>query len=171
MPVPPTIDRGVLRTYLADHLTGATAGLGRATRMAEVYADSEIGPELRRLADEIQEEHDHVESLIDRLDLRQPRVLRLAAKAAEVVARLKPGGRGPYPSPMTPMLEVELLRGAVNAKVGMWEALAHYADELGLDRADYERRTAAVDQQVATLQTLHTQLVPDALRPGQAGVL
>lgn len=171
MSVPETIDRDVLRAYLSDHLTGATAGLGRAQQMAEAYADSEIGPDLKRVADEIDEEYDHLEKLLDRLDLRQPTLLKAAAGAAEVVGRLKPGGRGAKSSPMTPLLELELLRGAVNAKVGMWEVLTHYAAELGLDPAEYERRTAAVDGQIATLEKLHAQVIPNALRPGEKGVL
>ncbi|WP_232549557.1 hypothetical protein [Propioniciclava soli] len=171
MPVPDSIDRFVLQRYLSDHLTGATAGLGRFQRMAKAYGDSEIGAEITQLAEEIQEDHDHAQQLIGRLGLNQPRIMRALAGAAEVVGRLKPNGRGPFASPMTPLLELELLRGAVNAKQGLWETLEHYADELGLDPAEYRRRVHNAEDQFSRLKELHARLVPDALRPGQAGVL
>ncbi|HHU39321.1 MAG TPA: hypothetical protein GXZ45_08605 [Propionibacterium sp.] len=166
MPVPASIDRRVLRTYLADHLTGATAGRARAQKMKQWYGDTEIGPELARVADEIDEEHRHLASVIDRLGLRQPFVLRAVARAGEAVGRLKTNGRGLMRSPMTPLLEIELLRGAVNAKQGLWETLAGYAAELGLDASEYRRRADAVDRQVDVLERLHAQVRGDALRPG-----
>ena len=33
-------------------------------------------------------------------------------------------------SPMTPLLEIELLRGAVNAKQGLWQTLADCGEAL-----------------------------------------
>lgn len=166
MSVPPTIDRAVLRTYLADHLTGATAGRGRALKMSEWYADTPIGPELQRVAREIDEEYRHLEGLIDRLGLRQPVVLRGLARVGEVAGRLKTNGRGLMRSPMTPLLEVELLRGAVSAKQGLWETLAGHADELGLDADDLRRRAEQAATQRETLERLHAHVRPDALRPG-----
>jgi UDP-glucose 4-epimerase len=66
---------------------------------------------------------------------------------------------------MTPLLEVELLRAAVNGKQGMWQLLADHADELGLDAADYLRRSADADRQQETLERLHAEIRPEALRP------
>jgi hypothetical protein len=66
---------------------------------------------------------------------------------------------------MTPLLELELLRAAVNGKQGLWQVLAEYAEELGLDAADYVRRTADAERQEETLERLHAEIRPDALRP------
>ena len=46
----------MLALYLSDHLTGATAGLGRSQRMARDFADTELGPDLARVARDIAEE-------------------------------------------------------------------------------------------------------------------
>lgn len=167
MSIPDTIDRSVLQSYLGDHVTGAAGGRARALKMAEWYADTPIGSRLRELADQIDEDQTHLEQLIERLGLQQRRPLRLVARAGEVVGRLKPNGRGPFASPVTPLLEIELLRGAVSAKQGLWETLAHYAPELGLDAAEYRERSRAAEEQRAVLTQMHDDLRDTALRPGQ----
>ena len=65
-----------------------------------------------------------VPSSIDR------RVLRAVARAGDAAGRLKTNGRGLMRSPMTPLLEIELLRGAVNAKQGLWQTLADCGEAL-----------------------------------------
>ena len=54
--LPAHLERDVLALYLSDHLTGATAGLGRSQRMARDFADTELGPDLARVARDIAEE-------------------------------------------------------------------------------------------------------------------
>ena len=163
--VPATVDRRILQTYLSDHLTGAAAGRARARKMSEWYADREIGPALAEFADELDEEHRHLGELIDALDLRRGLPLQALARVGELLGRAKTNGRVLTRSPMTPLLEVELLRAAVNGKQGLWQVLAEYADELGLDAADYVRLAAAADRQQETLERLHAELRPEALRP------
>src|SRR5690625_7767306 len=46
--VPPHLERDILGLYLSDHLTGSTAGLERAERMASAYADTDFGQEIGR---------------------------------------------------------------------------------------------------------------------------
>lgn len=167
MEIPSTIDRTLLQTYLSDHLTGATGGRNRIRDMAKRYAGSDVGPDLARVAEEITEEHEHLEDLIDRLGLGQPLPKKALAALAELAGRLKPNGRLLSGSPMTPLLEIELMRSAVNGKQGLWETLAVYAKELGLDPALYRRLAKRAGQQSRTLETLHATVRKDGLRPGQ----
>ena len=44
----------MLRTYLQDHHAGSTAGLELARRAAGSNSESDYGPELSRIADEIE---------------------------------------------------------------------------------------------------------------------
>lgn len=164
--VPATVDRRILQTYLSDHLTGAAAGRARARKMSEWYADREIGPALAEFARELDEEHRHLGELIDALDLRRGLPLQALARVGELLGRAKTNGRVLTGSPMTPLLEIELLRAAVNGKQGLWQVLAEYSDELGLDAADYVRLAAAADRQQETLERLHAEVRPEALRPG-----
>jgi len=167
MQIPETIDRSLLQTYLADHLTGATGGRNRIRNMAERYADSDVGPDLARVAEEITEEHEHLSDLIDRLGLAQPLPKKALAALAELAGRLKANGRILTGSPMTPLLEIELMRSAVNGKQGLWETLAVYAKELGLDAAFYRRLAKRAGQQSRTLESLHAMVREDGLRPGE----
>jgi hypothetical protein len=163
--VPPSVDRRILQSYLSDHLTGAAGGRARALKMSEWYADLEIGPELAEVARELDEEHGHLGELIDALDLRRGLPLQALARVGELVGRAKTNGRVLTRSPMTPLLELELLRAGVNGKQGLWQVLAEYAEELGLDPAEYVRRTGNAERQAKTLERLHAEIRPQALRP------
>lgn len=167
MAIPTTIDRTLLQTYLSDHLTGATAGRARSRKMSQWYASSPLSPDLTRVADEIEEEHGRLESLIDDLGLTQPLPKVILARVGEAVGRLKPNGRLFSGSPMTPLLELELLRSAVNGKQGLWETLVEYADELGLEAREFEKLARRADEQATVLESLHAEIRGEALRPGE----
>ncbi|MDO5501994.1 MAG: hypothetical protein Q4G67_02360 [Actinomycetia bacterium] len=166
MAIPQSIDRTLLQTYLADHLTGASAGRARVTKMSEWYADSSLGPDLTRIAEQIEEEYHRLEDLIDELGLRQSYPKMALARLGELAGRLKANGRVFTGSPMTPLLELELMRSAVNGKQGLWEALAEYADELGLDAEELESLAERAGEQSEILTRLHAEVRGDALRPG-----
>ena len=166
MTIPETIDRTLLRTYLADHLTGATGVRARALKMAQWYASDDIGPELARVAAELDAEQEQLKELIDRLGLAQPLPKQVLARVGEFAGRLKVNGRLLTGSPMTPLLELELLRGAVNGKQGLWETLVVYAPELGLDPQRYRDLAEQARAQERTLEVLHGRVRSDALRPG-----
>ena len=121
----------MMALYLSDHLTGATDGLGRSQRMARDFADTDLGPDLERVARDIAEERQCLAALIDSLHLRRRPHRQAAAAVAEKIGRLKLNERLTDP-PMTPGLEVELLRSAVVGKLGGWETLAALAPDLGL---------------------------------------
>lgn len=165
MTIPRSIDRRMIQSYLGDHLSGATAGRARAHKMAEWYGDTELGEDLNRIAEELDEEHEHLADLIDQLGLHQPLPMRLLARAGELIGRVKPNGRILSSTPTTPVLELELFRGAVNAKQGLWEVLATHSDQLGLDRARYDRLTQNADEQARVLTNLHATIRDRAFRP------
>ena len=153
-----SIDRRRLQSYLGDHLTGADAGRARALKMKEWYADDELGPEMARVADEIDEDHAHLDRLIGRLGLRQPLPFRAAARLGEIAGRLKPNGRLLGSTPLTPLLELELLRSAVAGKQGLWETLEANAILLGLDPQEYARLAGRAERQQKALVKLHAGL-------------
>jgi UDP-glucose 4-epimerase len=167
MTIPDTIDRTLLQTYLSDHLAGATGGRNRIRDMARRYARSDLGPDLARVAEQLEDEHDHLDDLIDRLGLGQPLPKKALAALAELAGRLKANGRVLVGSPMTPLLEIEVMRSAVSGKQGLWETLALYAKELGLDATFYRRMAKQAGEQSKTFAALHAQVRADALRPGE----
>lgn len=163
--VPADLERDILGLYLSDHLTGATAGVARLERMAKAYADTHMGADLARIARETRDERRFLRDLLSTLEFRRRRHRQAAAWVAERVGRLKTNGR-PLGSPMTPVLEIELMRSAIMGKLGGWETLAELAPELGLPREQFQRLAARAREQADTLTRLHAHIVPVAFRAG-----
>ncbi len=164
--VPRHLERDILGLYLSDHLTGATAGLERAERMAPAYADTDFGEELERVALEIREERELLKELIDSLELRRRPYRQAAAWVAEKAGRLKlderPGG-----SPMTPLLESELMRSAVMGKLGLWQVLAELSDDLGLPTPLFEALAQQARDQARTYERVHQHIIGEVFRAGR----
>lgn len=156
------MDRELMGLYLADHLTGATGGLGRLEQMCEEYTDLPIHADLVRTRDELREEITRLRQVVDRLGTRPRRVRQAAAWVGEKAGRLKLNRRVLRRSPMTPLLELELLRGAVMGKQGLWQVLEEYAEPLGLDPTEFAERARLADEQRERLAALHAALRPTA---------
>jgi hypothetical protein len=148
------LDRVLLQTYLGDHLAGATGGSARFGRMADAYADTPLGPALRRIADEVTDEREWLRETSYRLGVSPSVLKRVGIAVTERVGRLKPNGRLSRPSPLSAVIELDVMRGAVSAKRGLWETLDIWADELELDREQLRRLLAQADEQIATLTRL-----------------
>lgn len=148
------IDRVLLQSYLSDHLAGAEGGSARFARMADAYADTPLGPALARIAEDVADERDWLRDTAERLDVRPSTVKRVGAAVAERAGRLKPNGRLTHPSPLTAVLELDLMRSAVVGKRGIWETLEIWADELALDPERLRHLVARADEQTETLTRL-----------------
>ncbi len=148
------LDRVLLQTYLGDHLAGAVGGSARFGRMAEAYADTPLGPALARIHREVTDEREWLQETAYRLDVRPSLVKRLGIATTERLGRFKPNGRLSHPSPLTAVIELDLMRGAVTAKRGLWETLHVWSPELGLDPERLARLIAQADDQIRTLTRL-----------------
>lgn len=148
------LDRSLLQTYLGDHLAGATGGSARFVRMADAYARTPLGPELARIAREVVDEREWLRETAYRLDARPSALKRLGVAVAERAGRLKPNGRLTTPSPLSAVIELDLMRAAVVGKRGLWETLDAWADELGLAGEQLARLLAQADEQAQTLTRL-----------------
>lgn len=162
--LPEEMSQGLLEHYLSDHLTGATAGANRIQRMADDFIDTPVYAQLGELAEQISAERDFLEQLIDDLGLEHKPYRQAVAWVGERVGRLKNNGRILKRSPMTMLLETELLRGAVNAKRGGWESLREHADALRLDESVFDQLVEAAERQSDMLDEVHAYARPRALR-------
>ncbi|MBK0419030.1 NAD-dependent epimerase/dehydratase family protein [Leucobacter sp. CSA1] len=149
------ISRDLLGLYLSDHLTGATAGAERMERMADDFVDTPVFARLSELAEQIRLERAFLRELIGDLDLRQRPYRQAASWAAERLGRLKGNGRLLSRSPLTLVLEAELMRSAVMGKLGVWQTLEDNAEDLGLDPAVFAELSESARSQIATLDTVH----------------
>lgn len=154
-----------LGTYLNDHLAGSVAGAERFERLASALRSSPVGPDVRRVAQEVAQERDELRELIETLGLRpQNRVKQAAAWVGEHVARIK-ASRGTLRRHRTDtLLEVELLRSALVGKLGVWQVLEDLGDGLGYDPVRMGRLRARTLEQVATMDEVHAVVRAKVLR-------
>jgi hypothetical protein len=153
--IPGSIDDKLLGLYLSDHLTGATAGVSRIGRMAEAFADTPFAAELAQLSAALRRERELLHGLIHDLGVRQRPHRQAAAWLAERAGRLKLNGRIVRRSPLTLVLEAELMRSAVMGKLGGWETLQELAPDLRLDPATFAALAADARSQIETLSRVH----------------
>lgn len=149
------VDAGLLGLYLADHASGATAGQNRIERMAADFADTPVFPQLSKLAADIGAERALLERIIRELGLRPRAYRRALLWVGERVGRLKLNRRVADRSPMTLILETELMRSAIAGKVGGWQTLHDNADALGVDAGTFRELIDAVGKQRALLDEVH----------------
>ena len=162
--IPDSIDAKLLGLYLSDHLTGATAGVSRIKRMTEAYADTPVAADIARVSAEIDRERALLQNLIRDLGVRQRPHRQAAAWLAEHAGRLKLNGRVVRRSPMTMVLETELMRGAVLGKLGGWQTLEELAPDLGLDPATFQKLADDARGQVDALGRVHDHASRNAFR-------
>lgn len=162
------VDRDLLGLYLSDHLTGATAGVERIERMAEAYADSPVFAPLSSLAEEIRSERELLRRIIRRLGLAQLPHRQALSWAGERAARLKSNGTLFSRSPMTLVLETELMRSAVVGKRGGWQTLEANAHLLDLDPQIFSELSEKVDVQLSVLDAVHAHARERAFRTDRA---
>ncbi len=162
--IPGSIDAKLLGLYLSDHLTGATGGQARIERMAEAFADTPVSADISRVSAEIGQERDFLQRLIHDLGVRQRPHRQAAAWLVERAGRLKLNGRIVRRSPMTMVLESELMRAAILAKLGGWQTLEELAPDLGLDRATFVKLGDEARSQIEALSRVHEHARRNAFR-------
>lgn len=160
----PSEDRELLGIYLDDHLAGATAGAHRMQRMPDDFVDTPYFAPLSELAMEIERERARLAALIAALDLPRRPLRQAASWAGERVGRLKGNGAVVSRSPLTPLLETELMRSAIVGKLGLWETLADNGESWGLRAHEFEDLAARAHSQLDTLDAVHAYLRTRALR-------
>ncbi|KQY43974.1 hypothetical protein [Cellulomonas sp. Root137] len=148
------VDPRLLRIYLSDHVAGATGAIARSRRMARAYDSTPLGGPIGSFAEELEGERVLLLELSESLGLRLSRWKSVGAAAGERVGRLKPNGRLTSASPLSALLELELLRGGVNAKRGLWDSLASWSGALGLERARFEELDRRGLAQIELLEQL-----------------
>jgi hypothetical protein len=150
----------MLRTYLQDHHAGATAGLELARRAAGSNSDSEYGPELSRLAEEIAEDREALEGVMDELGVGPSRVKDTAAWTAEKMGRLKPNNSLLSYSPLSRVVELEGLLIGVTGKLALWQSLRAAGGDL--DGFDFAALSERAQDQRGRLERLRERAAAEA---------
>jgi nucleoside-diphosphate-sugar epimerase len=165
--IPDSLDRQLLGLYLSDHFTGATAGLERMELMVRNYGDTPFHAELAEAAEQLRGERELYRDLLDRLGVPRRPHRQAAAWLGERAGRLKLNGRIARRSPMSAALDAEFMRGAVAAKIGGWQALREYADDMGLDPGQLDALVDRAHGQIEMLERFHAHARERAFRKGR----
>lgn len=152
-----------LETYLQDHHAGSTAGVAAFTRVAAHHGDEQVRRRVAALAAEVQADQDALDRLMDRLGVAPSAVKEAGGWLAEKLSRLKPNDHVVSRSPLSDVLELELLVDAVNAKGLMWKGLLQL-DDPRFDHEELRRLADRADAQRDELEQLrlsHMNLLAD----------
>lgn len=152
-----------LAIYLNDHLAAATLTVELARRLrTSNQGDPEMGEPLARICAEVEEDRATLERLVDHLEVGRDQVKPVLAKVAERLGRLKLNGRLLGYSPLSRVLELEVLSGLVGGKMQLWNALEQSFGE-GLEGFDFHALAARADNQGRRLEDLHLAAARRAL--------
>jgi len=161
------LDRKLLGTYLNDHLAGSTVGMELARRARGSNEGSEYGDVLAKVAREIEEDRDALERLMGSLGVKRDRAKVAAAWTGEKLGRLKPNGRLLSYSPLSRLIELEMLALGITGKLSLWEALAEVADQDSrIDQAQLKELSARAERQRAEVWKLRQRAAREALSAG-----
>jgi hypothetical protein len=152
-----------LGIYLNDHLAGATVGLELARRTAAAHRGSQTGDTLTRFAAEVAADRAALRTMMAALGVPARQYKTYAAWVAEKLGRLKLNGSVWSRSPLSSVVELELLRLGVEAKAAGWRTLAQLADrDTRLDKTQLTQLLARAQQQSRTLEELRMHAVAEA---------
>lgn len=158
----------LLEIYLNDHLAGATAGVELARRLRSSNRDEpELGPPLAELCAEIEADRETLRKVMERLEIRRSCVKPVAAWAGEKLGRLKLNGRLRGYSPLSRLLELEVLAIGIAGKARMWRTLDQAVDE-SVDGIGFGQLAERADGQRARVEELHRIAAERAF--GRAGI-
>ncbi|WP_445529676.1 hypothetical protein [Streptomyces cyslabdanicus] len=117
----------LLGIYLNDHLAGATAGTERSRHLAMATRGSEIGDAMAPIAAEMAEDRRSLLEIMRALHIPVRRYKVYAGRLGERAARLKSNGGLVRRSPLSTLLELELLQSGIRGKACAWEVLRSLA--------------------------------------------
>ena len=144
-----------LAIYLNDHLAGAAGGLELARRLrASNAGDPEMGEPLARICAEIEADRETLARLAERLGIRRDPVKPALARLAERLGRLKPNGHLRGYSPLSRVLELEILASGIGGKLQLWNALEEAFGD-SLEGLDFHALAERADRQGRDVEDLH----------------
>ncbi|HYG97416.1 MAG TPA: hypothetical protein VD741_09960 [Solirubrobacterales bacterium] len=152
-----------LAIYLNDHLAGATLGVELARRLrSSNRGDPEMGEPLAKICAEIEEDREALIRLMERLGVDRNPIKPALARVAERLGRLKLNGRLRGYSPLSRVLELEVLAAGIGGKIQLWNALEQSFGET-LDGFDFHALAERADRQGQQVEDLHLAAAQRAL--------
>ncbi len=160
----PSADHLKLRAiYLNDHFAGATAGVELARRLAGAQRETSSYDTLKRIEAEIAEDRETLRQIMSDLDVSIRQYKSAATWLGEKIGRLKLNGRLLGRSPLSTLIELELLRLGVEGKAAAWRTLRAMNGDSRLDKAQLDELLRRAQAQIDTLEQLRVGAAAEAL--------
>jgi hypothetical protein len=145
----------LLGIYLNDHFAGSVAGVEAARRARGSNRGSEFGEPLARICAEIEADRDTLASLMDEFGVTRSRIKPAIGWVGEKLGRAKLNGQLWGYSPLSRVVDLELLLLGIRGKVRLWRLLAEI---LGEDSsADFEALATRAEDQRARVEDLQVR--------------
>jgi hypothetical protein len=147
----------LLAIYLNDHLAGATVGVELCRRLrASNRDDDALSGALTDVGEEIEADRETLAQLMRSLGVRRSCLKPAAAWAGEKVGRLKLNGQLTGYSPLSRLVELEMLCIGITGKMQMWRALERTLDgaEHGVDLVRLAERAGSQRDRVEDLHAI-----------------
>ena len=152
------VNRKLLGIYLNDHLAGAMTGGELAKRAARNNAGTDFGKALEGLAREIEDDRSTLERVMAAAEVSHDRYKLALGWTGEKLGRLKLNGGWLRYSPLSRLVEIELLLVGVRGKLGLWRALERVGEaDPGLRAFDFAALAARADAQLGELERLRME--------------
>jgi hypothetical protein len=156
----------LLSTYLNDHLAGSTGALELVRRSVGANRGNAYGETLAQLAEEIEEDRATLRALMRELGVGVDRAKVALAWSAEKAGRAKLNGRLFAYSPLSRVVELEVLSLGVEGKLLLWRSLSQLQTGEGpLARFDFQILIKRAGSQRRRLERLRRRAAAEALEP------
>jgi hypothetical protein len=156
------IERRLLAIYLNDHLAGATGGVELARRTRSSNRGTKWGEALEGICAEVETDRATLEEVMERLAVKQNTAKVAGAWAAEKLGRLKLNGRVRGYSPLSRLLELEMLHIGITGKLELWQALQQTLDSR-LSEVDFSALIERAESQRQAVERLRLDAATEAL--------
>jgi hypothetical protein len=120
----------LLSIYLNDHLAGSAGGVELARRLRSNNADDDtFGAPIAKLCSEIEADREILEDAMKQLGISRSRLKPVGAWLGEKLGRFKLNGQLTGYSPLSRLVELELLYLGLTGQIRLWRALEHSLGE------------------------------------------
>lgn len=145
----------LLGIYLNDHLAGSVGGVEMARRARDSNQHNEFGPPLATLCAEIESDREALEGVMEELEVPKSRLKPALGWVGEKLGRLKPNGRLRGYSPLSRVLELEVMVLGITGKRRLWVVLGELVGERST--ADFDALIARAESQRQTVEDLQVR--------------
>jgi hypothetical protein len=159
----------LLGIYLNDHLAGATGGAELARRVAAARRGKEAGDALLRFAADVAADRVALLEIMAALAIPVRAYKVYAGWIGEKLGRLKFNGRLLARSPLSSLVELEMMRLGVEGKAAGWRTLQLLADtDARVDRGRLAELVARAESQLQIIEDLRMEAARAVVGQGVA---